>query len=90
MKIDPRNGESIYVPIYAETNSARLPAYHRLDVKISKAFRFNNWQMRVFLELLNAYNRKNLLNFSYNDDYTEREDIYQFPIIPYLGITVEL
>lgn len=87
---DPRNNRPIYVPIYAETNSARFPAYHRLDVKISKAFRFNNWQMRVFLELLNAYNRKNLLNFSYNDDYTERENIYQFPIIPYLGITVEL
>ena len=90
LELDPRNGESIYVPIYAETNSARLPAYHRLDVKISKAFRFDNWQMRVFLELLNVYNRKNLLEFGYNDDYTEKEDIYQFPIIPYLGITVEL
>ena len=90
LKSDPRNDEAIFVPIYAETNSARLPAYHRLDVKISKAFRFDSWQMRVFLELLNAYNRKNLLDFSYNDDYTEKEDIYQFPIIPYLGITVEL
>ena len=90
LKSDPRNDEFIYVPIYAETNSARFPAYHRLDVKISKAFRFDNWQMHVFLELLNAYNRKNLLNFSYNDDYTERDEIYQFPIIPYLGITVEL
>ena len=90
LKIDPRNGESIYVPIYAETNSARLLAYHRMDVKISKAFRFDNWQMHIFLELLNAYNRKNLLDFSYNDDYTEKEDIYQFPIIPYLGINVEL
>ena len=90
LKSDPRNDEFIYVPIYAETNSARLPAYHRLDVKISKAFRFDNWQMRVFLEMLNAYNRKNLLDFSYNDDFTEKEDVYQFPIIPYLGITVEL
>ena len=90
LKIDPRNGESIYVPIYAETNSARLPAYHRLDAKISKAFRFDNWQMSVFLELLNVYNRKNLLDYNYSDDYTEKDDIYQFPIIPYLGITVEL
>ena len=87
LQTDPRNGESIYVPDYAATNSARLPAYHRLDAKISKAFRFDDWQMRVFLELLNVYNRKNLLDFSYSDDYTEREDIYQFPIIPYLGIT---
>ena len=90
LKIDPRNGGSIYVPIYAETNSARLPAYHRLDAKISKAFRFDNWQMSVFLELLNVYNRKNLLDFNYSDDYSEKEDIYQFPIIPYMGITVEL
>ena len=86
---DPRNDELIYIPNYAETNSARLPPYHRLDVKISKAFRFNSWEMSLFLELLNAYNRKNLLDFSYNDDYTERDEIYQFPIIPYLGITAE-
>ncbi len=89
LQTDPRNGESIYIPIYAETNSARLPPYHRLDVKLSKAFRFESWEMRLFLELLNAYNRKNLLDFSYNDDYTEKDEIYQFPIIPYLGITTE-
>ena len=88
-KTDPRNDELIYVPNYAEINSARLPPYHRLDVKLSKAFRFNSWEMSLFLELLNAYNRKNLLDFSYNDDYTEKDEIYQFPIIPYLGITTE-
>lgn len=86
---DPRNGEPIYLPIYAATNSDRLPPYHRLDVKLSKAFQFSRWEMSLFLELLNAYNRKNLLDFSYNDDYTEKDEIYQFPIIPYLGITTE-
>ena len=57
--------------------------------------------MSLFLELLNAYNRRNLLTYSYSDDYDEdereviyydgdeREEIYQFPIIPYLGITTE-
>ena len=86
---DPRNGESIYIPNYVETNSGRLPPYHRLDVKLSKAFRFKSWEMSLFLELLNAYNRKNLLNFSYSEDYTEKDEIYQFPFIPYLGITTE-
>lgn len=100
-EIDRRNGEPIYVPIYGDINSERLPPYHRLDVKISKAFRFNSWEMSVFLELLNAYNRRNLLTYSYNDDYDDdnreeiyyddddREEIYQFPLIPYLGITTE-
>ena len=86
---DPRNGESIYIPNYVETNSGRLPPYHRLDVKLNKAFRFKSWEMSLFLELLNAYNRKNLLNFSYSEDYTEKDEIYQFPLIPYLGITTE-
>ena len=87
---DPRlNGKWIYLPIYGETNSGRLPTYHRLDLRVSKSFRFNSWGFGVFLELLNAYNRKNLLDYQYNDDYSERNEINQLPFIPYLGITAE-
>ncbi len=87
---DPREaGKFIYVPVYAETNSARLGPYHRLDLRVSKTFQLKRVKLGVFLELLNAYNRKNLLDFSYNTDYTEKTEIYQFPIIPYLGITAE-
>ncbi len=89
VQTDPRNGNFIYDPIYEETNSARFPPYHRLDLKFSKAFRFENWQMGVFLELLNAYNRQNLLDFNYSENYKEKDEIYQFPILPYLGITTE-
>ena len=86
---DPRNGEPIYVPIYAETNSDRLPPYHRLDLRVSKTFQFRGWKLGTFLELLNAYNRQNLLDYRYSENYTKREDINQLPIIPYLGITAE-
>ena len=84
---DPRNGEPIYVPIYAETNSDRLPPYHRLDLRVSKTFQFRGWKLGTFLELLNAYNRQNLLDYRYSENYTKREDVNQLPIIPYLGIT---
>ncbi len=89
--LDPRlNGKFIYLPIYGETNSGRLPPYHRLDLRVSKSFRFKNWGLGVFLELLNTYNRKNLLDYQYTEeDYSERDEIYQFPFIPYLGITAE-
>ena len=89
LRADPRNGEPIYIPIYGATNSARFPPYHRLDVKLSKAFRFESWEMRLFLELLNIYNRKNLLDFNYTEDYSDKDEIYQFPILPYLGVTTE-
>lgn len=87
---DPRsNGRWIYLPIYGETNSERLPSYHRLDLRVSKVFRFNSWGFGIFLELLNAYNRKNLLDYQYEEDYSDKNEIYQFPFIPYLGITTE-
>lgn len=89
--LDPRlNGKFIYLPIYGETNSERLPPYHRLDLRVSKSFRFKSWGLGIFLELLNTYNRKNLLDYQYTEeDYSERDEIYQFPFIPYLGITAE-
>lgn len=89
IRFDPRNGEPIYVPIYAETNSDRLPPYHRLDLRVSKIYQFGRWKLGAFLELLNVYNRKNLLDYSYSENYTEREDVNQLPFIPYLGITAE-
>lgn len=85
--LDPRNGKLIYLPNYGEKNSERLPPYHRLDLRVSKVFRFNSWELAVFLELLNSYNRKNLLDYNYNADYTEKNSINQLPILPYLGIT---
>ena len=89
IRFDPRDGKPIYVPVYAETNSGRLPPYHRLDLRVSKTFQFARWRLGIFLELLNAYNRNNLLDYRYNQDYTEREDVNQLPFIPYLGITAE-
>ena len=89
IQIDPRNGLPIYIPIYAETNSDRLPTYHRLDLRVSKIFQFSGWKLGVFLELLNTYNRKNLLDYRYSDDYKTRDTINQLPILPYFGITAE-
>ena len=76
-------------PNYGEANSDRLPTYHRLDLRVSKIFQFSKWKLGIFLELLNAYNRKNLLDYRYSDDYKTRNDINQLPIVPYLGITAE-
>ena len=39
--------------------------------------------------MLNAYNRKNVLDVDYNRDYTREQNVHQLPILPYLGLTVE-
>jgi outer membrane cobalamin receptor len=48
-------------PIYRE----RLPAYHRLDVRVSKLFPVGNGQLEAYLDVFNAYNRKNAEAFEY-------------------------
>lgn len=85
----PDTGSPRYTPIYGETNSARVPPFHRLDLRISKSFIYQRWRWGIFLELLNAYNRKNVLDVDYNRDYTAERNIHQLPLLPYLGLTVE-
>ncbi len=69
----------------ANTNSARMPAYNALDLRISKLFTFTHWQIECFADVLNAYNRKNPEFIRYNYDYTDHEYITGLPIIPSLG-----
>ena len=85
----PDTGRPRYNPIYGETNSVRVPPFHRLDLRISKSFIYHRWRWGIFLELLNAYNRKNVLDVDYNRNYTEERNVHQLPILPYLGLTVE-
>ncbi len=65
-------------------NSKRLPDYHRLDITIKKQFRFKNkTELELIAAVTNAYNRKNIF---YVNRVTN-EKIYQFPILPSLGVS---
>lgn len=87
---DPTTG--VWIPIDGERNSARYPAYHRLDLKMSKTFSFRAFDLDLYLEVLNAYNRKNLMGYAYT--YTEggepvADPYYGLPILPAMGITLD-
>lgn len=85
--VDPETGNIRWKPIYGEKNSERLAPYHRLDIRLSKMFKFKGIDMTAYLEILNLYNRKNMLALDYGDDYTKEEKVHMLPIIPYFGIT---
>ena len=50
---------------FGPINGERLPPYHRLDVRASKLFRVGNGQLEAYLDVFNAYNRKNAEAFEY-------------------------
>jgi hypothetical protein len=68
-------------------NSERLPVYSRLDVSFSKAVNlFDNLKMKMNLDLINVYDRKNIFYF---DRFTGKS-IYMLPFMPTLSIRVEI
>lgn len=78
--------------VEGETNSARYPDYHKLDIRIDKQFIFESWSFSIYLDLWNAYNRDNITSYSFRAD-NNGEIIttprYDMGITPILGFTAK-
>jgi hypothetical protein len=70
-------------PVYGAVNSRRVPAYHRLDLRLDRKV---SDRFTYYVELINAYNRKNVSGYSYSPDYRTREEVYQLPVLTSFGI----
>jgi hypothetical protein len=66
------------IPVYAGVNSGTLPVYHRLDLRLDRYYLFDNWKLNTYFELNNIYQRKNVVGYSYDPSYTQREPVYAF------------
>lgn len=69
-------------------NSARYPDYRRVDFEFSSRFNFQSWNLVVLVSVQNVYNRKNIAYYQCNSDGT-RENVYQFALLPVVGIEAE-
>lgn len=70
-------------------HSAHLPAYKRIDVRVSKNFNFGNSSLNVFIDVSNVFNFKNIQNYEYKTPgFTKPtpEEIPLWPILPSFGI----
>jgi TonB family protein len=85
---DARSG--VYLPQYGAVNSERNPTFHQLDVKVEKAFHIGALTLAPYLEVQNVYNAKNAEGYSYNYDYTKREQANGLGLFPNLGVRGEL
>jgi outer membrane receptor protein involved in Fe transport len=75
-----------YVRVAGETNSRRDGAFHQLDIRIDKEWEFDDWNLSLYLDVSNVYNRGNPEATNYNFDYSESRTITGLPIIPSLGL----
>ena len=76
-------------PVYAEVNSGKLPPYHRLDLRVDRNFIFNTWKMNAYFELNNAYQRTNVIDYSYDPGYTKKDPVTPFVLPISFGVQAE-
>ena len=70
-------------------NSARLPDYHRLDVRVDHRFLFRSWNLDLYVEIWNLTGHENVVRYDYNEDFTQREPFVLFRLMPMIGIAAE-
>lgn len=73
--------------LFDEPYGTRLPAYHRLDVSLSRPFDLSSrTALRVKIGAINAYDRRNIFYYDVSRDNV----VEQIPLYPYLSLTVSV
>ncbi|HQG47176.1 MAG TPA: hypothetical protein PLG50_16075, partial [bacterium] len=70
-------------------NGARYPAYHSLNLRIDRRFTFSRSNLVAYLSVWNAYNRKNVAAYFWNEAKRKTDVIYQYTALPIIGLEYE-
>ena len=73
--VQPRRPVDLFDVHVSEKNAYRLPAYHRMDLGITKDFRFGGVESQFVISVFNLYNRRNIWYRTY--DVSEEEVVFQ-------------
>ena len=83
------DANGVYYPVYGDAYSQRLSDYLRLDLRTDYALRLEGAKVNFYAEVINALNRVNPAGVSYNSDFSERKEVPNLPILPYVGVGIE-
>ncbi len=70
-------------------NTERYPDYHSLNVRFDRRFYFGGSNLIVYLSVWNAYNRKNVASYYWNEVDSQVDLIYQWSLLPIFGLEYE-
>ncbi|NNK63258.1 MAG: TonB-dependent receptor [Gemmatimonadetes bacterium] len=79
-----------YAVLLGDRNADRYPVYHRLDLSFRKDYRKGWGVLTPHVDLLNVYNRRNVLFYFYEYDRSPavRSGFSMFPFLPTVGLEV--
>jgi hypothetical protein len=70
-------------------NKNRYPDYHSLNIRFDRRFHFTNSNIIIYFSVWNAYNQKNIASYFWNENKNKKDTIYQWGILPIVGIEYE-
>ncbi|MGD0674953.1 MAG: TonB family protein [Polyangiaceae bacterium] len=80
-----------YVPLQAYPQyGSRLPFFTSLDLRVDKTWTFRWGSVGAYLDVLNVFNNANVDGVNYNYNSTLNSYIGDLPILPSLGLRVEM
>ena len=77
-------------PIHGDINSARLPYYFSLDLRLDRKIPMDDWELGLYIELQNVTRRENVIRYNYGNSYQYYDNpkkITGLPFLPAFGIT---
>jgi hypothetical protein len=72
-----------------KTNALRLPAYHRLDLRVERVWGFRRSALTGFVEVYNAYNRDNIYLYEWSRSLKQARPIFQWGLTPVAGLRID-
>lgn len=70
-------------------NEKRYPSYHSLNVRFDKRFLYESSNLVFYVSIWNAYNRKNVASYYWNEFKNKPDTSYQFSLLPIFGLEYE-
>ncbi len=71
-------------------NEARFADYHSLNVRADRRFYWGSSNLTAYLSVWNAYNRKNVAAYFWNEQEQKPDQIFQWLLLPIFGLEYEL
>jgi vitamin B12 transporter len=78
------------IPRYGDLHAERLPDHRRLDARLTRYLFGEGRSAVAYLEMLNLLDRRNVMNYTYGDDFTTRVPVNAFFAHRTLVLGVEL
>jgi hypothetical protein len=70
-------------------NAGRLPAFHRLDLRVDRQFRYRRAQVLVFADIQNVLDHRAVIEHVWNQRLRTVDVARQLGVLPILGVNVK-